>query len=255
MVNRLPPEKQKKKEDINDLPIPPSLETVPENMLQPLSSPPPTPRTASNELAKQVKPPLTAVLPPPPPVFPKSLLNRPPIPESPPTSPLSDDQLFIKENITSEILEELRNSEFGSTFLEAVPEERRPPVEAMKEISKKYQNASNDYLAAGDKHLEMNFLTNAALNYSCAILCKFLGIDEFEASHLMAELAGKLPKTISESFSFQGTKLLLKANLIKNASFLFQAKKWLLKEAEYLYKEDKELIEHAISITMIKLGI
>ncbi|NHJ02078.1 MAG: hypothetical protein EAX86_08025 [Candidatus Heimdallarchaeota archaeon] len=251
----MPPTKQKKKEEISNLPVPPSLDDISKSDLRrpnffSSSSPP---RTGETNTEKNSN--LPPVLPSPPPAFPENLLVRPPIPESPLKSPFSDNSYLYKENITSEILEELRNSDFGSAFLEAVPKEPHPPKETMKEITEQYQNACKDYLAAGEKHLEMNFLINASLNYSCAILCRFLGNDVFEASHLMAELAGMLPKSITESFIFQGTKLLLKAYLVKNASFAIQAEKWLRKDEEHFYKEDKELIEHAINITRIKVGI
>ncbi|MHA2225808.1 MAG: hypothetical protein ACXAC8_11425 [Candidatus Hodarchaeales archaeon] len=211
------------KSNTNSLPTPPSLFDQKDNFVRPPSN-----------------------LPPPPPTIPQDILARPPFPESQ-SPPFSDERghLVVSDDITDDILTELRDSDFGS-FLKDVTLEK-PPEVSVKEVKSTHFSAARDaYVAAGKKHLEMDFFENAAMNYSCAILCEFLGNDVFVAAHLIAELATEFPSAIVNSYVFQGVKLLLKANLLKNSSFLIQAEKWLLKDPNHLYKEDIELINRAL---------
>jgi hypothetical protein len=78
------------------------------------------------------------------------------------------------------------------------------------------------------------------------VLCVLLSEDAFQAAHLMKELGAKLPAKIVQSQVFQGVKLLLKANLLKNPSYMKQAEKWLFHDTDHMYNEDLELIQRAI---------
>ncbi len=182
---------------------------------------------------------------PPPPSQSQDILSRPPLPESPAKPALqAQDVLIIQDNITSDILKELRQGDFGS-LLQQVPEEKRQKT--LDEIEgPRFLAAKDDYLAAGEKHFELSFYENAAMNYSCAILSMYLGKDIFTAAHLMSELASMLPPPIVNSYFFQGARLLLKGILLKTPSSLTQAEKWLLKDTDHLYKEDIDLIRRAI---------
>ncbi|MHA2202930.1 MAG: hypothetical protein ACW991_04520, partial [Candidatus Hodarchaeales archaeon] len=198
-----PIKKKDTKAEKRDLPTPPSVFEHP-----PSSSSPPSD------------------LPPPPSQFQK-ILSRPPLPESPSKPALQEqDALIIQDNITSDILNELRRGDFSS-LLQHVPE--REYQLTLDEIEgPRFLAAKDDYLAAGNKHLELNFYENAAMNFSCAILSMYLGKDVFTAARLMSELASKLPPPIVNSYFFQGARLLLKGILLKNPSSLAQAEKWLL---------------------------
>ena len=191
---------------------------------------------------------------PPLPEYSQKILTRSPFPEVPIKSQLSEeDSIDIPDNITSDILKELRQGDFGS-FLLNIPDQR--PKLTLDEVeSPRFLAAKDAYLAAGKKHLELKFNANAALNFSCAILSMFLGQDVFAAAHLMADIAAKLPFSVSNSHVFQGTKLLLKGNLLKNSSYITQARKWLLEDTDHLYKEDKELIQRAVRQSEIAIKL
>jgi hypothetical protein len=169
----------------------------------------------------------------------------PPLPENlSKLSPQEPDAVVIQDNITSDILNELRQEDFGS-FLQQIPEEKRQLT--LDEIEgPRFLAAKDAYLDAGIKHLELNFYANAAMNFSCAILSMYLGKDVYTAAHLMAELASKLPPSIVNSYFFQGGRLLLKGILLKNPSYVDQAEKWLLKDTDHLYTEDIDLIRRAL---------
>ena len=219
--SRRPTKRKDTKIDINTLPTPPPVYD------HPLASIPPP-----------------SGLPPPPSQSP-DILSRPPLPESPVNSALHEpDAVVIQDNITSDILNELRREDFGS-FLQQVPEVKRQLT--LDEIEgPRFLAAKDDYLAAGRKHLELNFYENAAMNFSCAILSVYLGKDVFTAARLMSELATMLPPPIVNSYFFQGARLLLKGILLKNPTYVDQAEKWLLKDTDHLYNEDIDLIRRAL---------
>ncbi|MFX0125500.1 MAG: hypothetical protein ACFFAE_17900 [Candidatus Hodarchaeota archaeon] len=209
------------KADVSDLPTPPSVFDHPPSSVSPPSD-----------------------LPLPPSIS-QDILSRPPLPETPtkPT-PREQDTLIIQDNITSDILNELRRGDFSS-LLQQIPEEKRPLT--LDEIEgPRFLAAKDAYLAAGKKHLELNFYANAAMNYSCAILGMYLGKDVFSAARLMSDLATQLPPPIVNSNFFQGARFLLKGILLKNSSYLTQAEEWLLKDTDHLYNEDIDLIRRAI---------
>ncbi|MFX1504695.1 MAG: hypothetical protein ACFFDC_01150 [Promethearchaeota archaeon] len=216
-----PIKKKDTKAELRDLPTPPSVSKHP-----PSSSFPPSD------------------LPPPPSQF-QNILSRPPLPESPTKSAFQkQDTLIIQDNITSDILNELREGDFSS-LLQHVPERKYQPT--LDEIEgPRFLAAKDDYLAAGEKHLELNFYENAAMNFSCAILSMYLGKDVFTAARLMSELASKLPSPIVNSYFIQGARLLLKGILLKSRPSIAQAEEWLLKNTDHLYKEDIDLIRRAI---------
>lgn len=192
---------------------------------------------------------------PPAPVVSHDILSRPPFPETPNQSSISEqDFINIQDDVTSDILSELRHSDFGS-LLEHIPEEKQPKISADEIESTRFMSDKDSYLEAGKKHLELNFVENASMNFSCAILCLFLGKDVFEAAHLIAKVASTLPPSIVNSYVFQGVKILLKANLLKNSSYLEQAEKWLLKDTDHLYKEDIEIIRRALRQSELNLDI
>ncbi|MHA1969311.1 MAG: hypothetical protein ACW964_16115 [Candidatus Hodarchaeales archaeon] len=183
---------------------------------------------------------------PPPPIFSHQIKERPPFPEPSERSPsFKYDSMTIEDDITGDLLEELKEIGFGA-FLENVPEVRRPEPSIDEVTSVRYLSAKDVYLDAGKKHLELGFYENAAMNFSCAILCVFLGKDAFEGAHEMSNMASKLSSSITNSHSFQGVKLLLKSNLLKDLSLLEYAKKWLLRNSENLFQEDKDIILRAI---------
>ncbi len=228
---RQPTRRKDDKTDITGLPRPPSLL---DNSYSSISPPPDLP---------------------PVPIKSQDILSRPPFPETPRQPSIKEEDILnIQDDVTTDILKELRHSDFGS-FLEHIPEEKQPRITADEIESARFLADKDSYLEAGKKHLELNFVENASMNFSCAILCLFLGEDVFAAAHLIAKIASTLPPSIVNSYFFQGVKLLLKANLLKNASYLDQAEKWLLKDTDHLYKEDTEIIRRALRQSELNLEI
>ena len=216
------PKKKQARVSITDLPSPPSLEDelFDESLQYPILSPPPT--------------------------LPEEILTRPPLlEEQAHTSIETISSMYIEDDITSDILRELAESGFGSD-LSSIPA-KKPVVLHIEEFAiEQFRAAKDAYLTAGKKHLELNFNENASSLYSCAVLCVFLSEDAFQAAHLMKELGTKLPSELVRSHIFQGVKLLLKANLLRDISYLKQAEKWLFYDTNHMYKEDQELIYRAI---------
>ncbi|MFX0087071.1 MAG: hypothetical protein ACFFAU_15540 [Candidatus Hodarchaeota archaeon] len=217
----MPPPKGKK-EKLKDLPEPPLFDTI-------------------------IEPPNNL---PPPPGFSRQIVQRPPFPE-PQVRQKSNktDSMAIADDLTGDLLDEIRELGFGA-FLDPIPLEKTPEPSFDERISARYLEAKEVYLDAGRKHQELDFTQNAAMNYSCAILCAFLGKDVFEASHIIKDLASTLPPPIINNFAFQGVKMLLKANLLNDFSLLDHARNWLLKDSDHLYKEDKDVILRAIKLSV-----
>jgi hypothetical protein len=185
----------------------------------------------------------------PPSTLPEEILIRPPIAEEP--SQREDDNTFltyVEDDITTDILQELEESRFGS-FLKTVPPKEPVVIKPEALAIQQFKDAKDAYLTAASKHLELKFFENASSLYSCAIICVFLSEGVFHAAHLMKELGGKLPAGIVKSYMFQGVKMLLKAYLLKHPTYLRQAKEWLFRNPEHLYREDQELIHRAIRVT------
>lgn len=224
------PSPKRKKLKIKNLPHPPSPASQ-------RDSPSSTHPAGSNE-------PLSDI--PSPSIFSRQIEDRPPFPEPSERSPsFKHESIIIEDDITEDLLDELKEIGFGS-FLENVPEVRRPEPSIDEVTSTRYIAAKDVYLGAGKKHLELEFYENAAMNFSCAILCVFLGKDAFEASHMISKIASRLPNSVINSYAFQGVKLLLKANLLKDLSLLEHAKDWLLKDSDHLFQEDKDVIFRTI---------
>lgn len=225
------PFKKKSSEDSDDnFPLPPSLAT------SPLPRPPDLPSLS---------------------VFSQDIISRPPFPEAPvepPVSGLGEDKepLPIPDDLTDDILYELRTTGFSSV-LEHTPEEKRPTPTVNEIESARYLAAKDDYLAAANKHLELQFYENASYHFTCAVLCIYLAKDVFEAAHVIADMASNLPSAVINSSMFQGCRLLLKANLVKDIAFLVQAEKWLLHDISRLYKEDEDLIKRALRLSELNI--
>jgi len=182
---------------------------------------------------------------PPPPILSNDILSRPPLFEDVKSSKLQTGiQLSSDGEYSPDILSELEQSGFGS-ILKAIPPRKPVTFRTESLVIEQFRAATDAYLTAADKHLELNFIENAAINYSCAVLCVLFSEDVFQAVHLMKELGEKIPSSIIRSKIFQGVKMLLKANLLKNPEFLVKAEEWLFSNFEYLYKEDQILIRRA----------
>ncbi len=219
------PKKKLQKVSTTELPSPPSLEDriYSQSVYYPILSPPPT--------------------------LPEDILNRPPLLEESVSyiGPVDETLTFlIEDDLTSDILKEITEGGFGS-ILKSIPPQKPRVLHLEELVVKQFKAAKDAYLTAGEKHLELSFYENASCLYSCAVLCALLGEDAFQATHLMKELGTNLPGKIVKSHVFQGVKLLLKANLLKDPSYMKQAEKWLFHDTNHMYKEDQELIHRALA--------
>jgi len=186
---------------------------------------------------------------PPPPILSNDILSRPSLLETPLSSKVeTGDTLPSNGEHSPDILSELEQSDFGS-YLKSIPPKKQVAIRTESLAIEQFRAATDAYLTAADKHLELNFIENAAINYSCAVLCVLLSEDVFQAAHLMNDLGKKIPSSIRNSQIFQGVKMLLKANLLQNAEFFVKAEEWLLSKFEHLYKEDQMLFRRAMLYT------
>ncbi len=214
--------KKVEKSPITNLPSPPTLEEkiYSQSVYYPILSPPPT---SSDEI-----------------------LSRPPLhEESIPSDFEYSSTIPVEDDLTSDILKEIRDGGFDS-ILKSVPPQK-PKVLHVEELAiKQFKAAKDAYISAGEKHLELRFYENARCLFSCAVLCVLLGEDAFQAAHLMKNLSERLPSNVVNSHVFQGVKLLLKATLLKNETYMKQAERWLFHDRNHMYKEDRELVERAV---------
>ena len=187
---------------------------------------------------------------PPPPILSKEILSRPPLLEEQLSSKIDNEDFLSSEvEYSSDILSELEKGGFGS-LLKAVPKPTPSNFQAESLAINQFREAAKAYLKAADKHLEMNFFANASINYSCGVLCILLSENAFQAAHLMKELGKTIPSTIVRSQIFQGVRMLLKANILRNPEFLVKAEEWLFSDSNHLYKEDQLLLRRAMSLTV-----
>lgn len=188
-------------------------------------------------------------LPPPPPIFGK-VSSQPPLgsqqPEKAPV-PLFDEEL------TSEIHAELRQKGFGSAMKKA-PERKAISVPTEDLTKSHFRESKQEYIEAGNKHLELNFYDNAATNYSCAILCDLIGEGWQTARRTMSNLSSGIPSEVVENNFFDNVRLLLEAIRTKNFTFLSRAEKFLKKNIDHLYPEDVAMVEKAINTARAHFG-
>lgn len=245
----------KKKNKKKKLPDPPSFYEQREKALQgaPKQPPPlPTPK-------KQVfeGPPRQQVFEGPPRQQPDQGIAAPPnLPPPPPFAgnvpsqspqqqhakgpvPLFDDDL------ASEIHAELRQRDFGST-MKKTPEKEPVPVSTEDLAKRHFQSSRQEYIEAGNKHLELKFYDNAATNYACGILCELISEGLEPARRTMSILSSKVPSAVAENKFFDNVRLLLEAIKTKNYTFLTRAEGLLRKNMEHLYPEDIAMVEKAI---------
>ena len=117
------------------------------------------------------------------------MIKRPPFPESSSQSAAKElESMVVADDLTGDILDELKNLGFGAV-LETVTV-KEPPSPSRDEVEHKiFMEAKDVYLGAGRKHMELGFKENAAMNFSCAILCIFLAKDEFAPEQELVAVA------------------------------------------------------------------
>jgi hypothetical protein len=184
---------------------------------------------------------------PSPPPFPG---NVPPQPREQPTKgpvPIFNDDL------ASEIHAELRQRDFASTMTKT-PEKQAVPLSTDDLAKQHFRNSRREYIAAGNKHLELSFYDNAATNYACAILCDLIAEGIEKARHTMLTLSSTIPSAVAQNNFFDNVRLLLEAIRTKNYNFLTRAENLIRKNMGHLYPEDVAMVEKAIKTARTYFG-
>ena len=185
-------------------------------------------------------------------------VTRPSNLPSPP--PLSSEQstkdpasLFGNEIIADEIHAELRQKEFGSD-MKKVPERKAASISTDELTRRHFRDTRQDYIEAGNKHLELNFYDNAATNYACAILCDVIGGGWQRARRTMSDLSAGTPSAVTENIIFDSVRQIIEAIRTKNFTFLTRAERTIKSNTENLYPEDIAIIKKALITARAQFG-
>ncbi|MFX0124421.1 MAG: hypothetical protein ACFFAE_12335 [Candidatus Hodarchaeota archaeon] len=246
------PFKKKKKKQ---LPDPPSFHKQSESLQEAPKTPPPLPSKKQQiyEGPPRQQPQKEIAAPPdlpPPPPFAENVPLQPALSSqqtAKPPVPLFDD------NLANEIHAELRQRDFGSAMKKA-PERKAVPLTTEDLAKRHFRNSKQEYIEAGNKHLELNFHDNAATNYACAILCDLIAEGIQTARQTMSRLSSNVPSEVTNNNFFESVRLLLEAIRTKNYNFLTRAENVLKKNIEHLYPEDAAMVEKAIKTARGYLG-
>ncbi len=193
-----------------------------------------------------------------PPVREPTIFTSPSNLPTPP--PLSSEQstkdpapLFGNEIIADEIHAELRQKEFGSD-MKKVPERKAAAISTDELTRRHFRDTRQDYIEAGNKHLELNFYDNAATNYACAILCDIIEGGWQRARRTMSDLSAGTPSAVVDNIIFEGVRLIIEAIRTKNFTLLTRAERTLRSNTENLYPEDIAIIEKALRTARAQFG-
>ncbi len=268
---------RKKKKKKKDLPTPPDLsrkvdksfqkvlgelyETVPTKSSG-MSGPPKTPKKVHRPSLPELPGAPNEFSPPPFDQSPPSVLPPPPFQDSRRPSNQSAEseeppsQIFGNEAITDEIQAELRSRSFGSSILEKAPTTPPAPRKTTEDLTRiHFQESRRDYIEAGNKNLELNFLEYAATNYSCAILCDLISVGVDKAKQTFSQLSSGKPSGVVDNVIFENVRLLVEATRSKNFTFLTRAEKVIRANLTQLYPEDVAIIERGIKSAKAYFGL
>ncbi|WP_455140462.1 hypothetical protein [Candidatus Hodarchaeum mangrovi] len=156
------------------------------------------------------------------------------------TSPLFED-----EKVTEDILRELKQTSFGSD-LEKAPIEKNQRMLVDEFNKRRLQETKRNYIAAGDKQLELKFYDNAATNFACAILLDLISEGYEAANQTKTDLSRRKPSAILDNPVFDSVRLIIEAVKTRNYTFFSRAEKNLTKRKESMYPEDAAIIENGI---------
>lgn len=172
----------------------------------------------------------------------------------PETSWDSPSHSFGAEEVSDEILEELKMKNFSPDLVKATPKRFIP--KSGDELKRQHlQETKREYLEAANKQLELNFFDNAATYISCAVLCILISDGLDPARSGMSKLSSSLPSGVLDNVIFDNVRLLLEATRSKNFTFLTRAEKALKNNMQHLYPEDIAIIESGIKTAKSFFGL
>ncbi|MHA2075616.1 MAG: hypothetical protein ACW97X_13435, partial [Candidatus Hodarchaeales archaeon] len=180
---------------------------------------------------------------PPPPVFSTSQRPSTPTQSNQPVEKVSS--LFGNEAITDDILGELKQKKFGSA-LEKTPSKQTQHKSVNELARRHFEETTKNYIEAGQKHEEMGFYDNAAVNFACAVLSDFIANGVEAARRTMAQLSSGSPSSIRDNIFFESSRLIVEATRTKSYPFLTKAEKTFQNNIGKLYPEDAAIVETAL---------
>jgi hypothetical protein len=161
---------------------------------------------------------------------------------------------FGADEVSNEILEELKIKDFRPDLVKAPPKKFVP--RSNEDLKRhRLQETKREYLEAANKQLELNFFDNAAIYTACAILCILIsdGLDVARSS--MSKLSPSLPSGVLDNVIFENVRILLDSTRNKNFTFLSRAEKALRSNMQQLYPEDIAIIESGIKTAKSYFGL
>lgn len=162
--------------------------------------------------------------------------------------------LFGDENITDDILRELKQTSFGSD-LEKAPAQKSERITVEEFNKTRFQETKQNYIAAGNKQLELNFYENAAINFACAILLDLISEGYEAASQTKTDLSRRKPAAMLDNPIFDSVRLIIEAVKTRNYTFFSRAEKNLMSRLEGMYPEDAAIIDSGLKAAKALLGL
>ena len=216
----------------------------------------------TEELEKYSGPPRSATPPPTTQSAPPHLPSPPPFgPQNQPSPPTgrgapsdAPTPIFGSEDASDDILNELKRKSFGSGLAKA-PEHTFERKSVDELTHKHFLDTKQEYIAAGNKHLELNLYDNAAINFACAIFCDLLSGGVESARKSINDLSSGVPSGVLDNVIFDNVRIVIDATRTKNFTFLTRAEKVLRSHMEQLYPEDAAIIERGLAAAKSYFGM
>ncbi|MHA1979084.1 MAG: hypothetical protein ACW98I_19425 [Candidatus Hodarchaeales archaeon] len=161
---------------------------------------------------------------------------------------------FGAEQVSDDILEELKMKDFNPNLVKAPPKRFIPKSD--DDLKKQHlQESKREYFEAANKQLELNFYDNAATYIACGVLCILIsdGLDVARSS--LSKLSSSLPSNVLDNVILDNVRLLLDSTKNRNFTFLKRAEKTLNSNLQQLYPEDIAIIESGIKTAKSLLGL
>jgi len=190
-------------------------------------------------------------LPAPPPLGEQGALTPPGTAGSLSNAPTP---IFGSEEASEDILSELKSKSFGSGLAKA-PEHRFERKSVDELTHRHFQETRQSYIDAGNKHLELNFYDNAAINFGCAIFCDLISGGIEAARRSINDLSSGMPSGVIENTIYDSVRLVIEATRTRNFTFLNRAERILQNNLGKLYPEDAAIIERGLAVAKSHFGM
>ena len=161
---------------------------------------------------------------------------------------------FGADDVSDDILEELKMKDFNPNLVKAPPKRFIPKSD--DDLKKQHLlESKREYFEAANKQLELNFYDNAATYIACGVLCILIsdGLDVARSS--LSKLSSSLPSNVLDNVILDNVRLLLDSTKNRNFTFLNRAEKTLRSNLQQLYPEDIAIIESGIKTAKSLLGL